>query len=113
MLTSGSPCSRTSSIGNDRADHATNDLVDQAPIFEFRIARMNFQVLGFEERLLPELIERQQAGPETVVHVMIVVSDRIRDICYLCFEARLLALEKTFADVPKPQARGHCGLNNA
>lgn len=86
-------------VGDDRSDHAANDLVDQSPVFELWITRMNLLVLGFEERLRTKLIERQQARSETVIHVMIVISDRIRNIYYLRFKAGLLTLEKTPADV--------------
>jgi hypothetical protein len=86
---------------DDRADHAADDFVNEATVLELRIAAAHGLVLRVEQRLLAQLVERQQPGAVAVVNVVVVVGDRIGDVGYLRLEARLPALQEALANVPE------------
>ena len=52
-----------------------------------------------EERQLLELLERDQARTQTIVDVVVVVSDLVGEVRELRFEPRLAARDEAFADV--------------
>ena len=68
-------------------------------LIELGIPRLHVVQSRGEQRLLAQLLQTQEPGADAVVDVVIVVSDRVRDVGQLCFEAGLFALEKTLTDV--------------
>jgi len=61
-------------------------------------------VLAAEDRDLAQLLDRDQAGADAVVDVVVVVGDRVGQVGELCLERRLAALEEPgaeFAELPR------------
>ena len=86
-------------VVDDRADHATDYLVDEPPVFEVRIEAAHLAVSRVEQRMLAQLRKRQQARAVAVVDVMVVVGDGVGDVRDLRLEPRLCPLEEAPAHV--------------
>ena len=54
-----------------------------------------------KQRLLAQLLEAQEPGSKAIVDIVIVIGDCIRNVGQLSFEAWLLTLQETLADVAK------------
>jgi len=86
-------------VADNCADHASDNLVDQAAIFEVRIALVYLVEISCEQRLLPKLRKAEEACPKAIVDVMIVVGDGVCDVRYLCLKPGLLAVQEALANI--------------
>ena len=86
-------------VAHDVVDHAPDDLVHQAPARQLAVAREHRIVLAREQRHAASSLERDQSGAQAVVHVVVVVGDRVREIGDLRLEARLPALEEALPEI--------------
>ena len=80
-------------------NHAANDLVDETPILQRRVARANFLVGPREQTLRSELLQGQQAGAVAIVDVVVVVGNGVSNIGDLRLETRLFPIEKSFTQI--------------
>ena len=62
---------------------------------------MDGDVLRLEQRLFPQLLQRQKTRPKPVIDIVIIVSNSVHQVRDLCLETGLLAFEKAFANVTK------------
>ena len=60
---------------------------------------MNFGVVLGEQRNFQQLLDRNEAGANPVLDVVIVVRDLVGEVRELCLEPRLLAIDEPLADV--------------
>ena len=80
-------------------DHATHDFVDQASLLQLRVLLAHRLVLAADHFQLTQLVDRDQAGADAVVDVVIVVGDGIGEVRELRLERRLASLQESLADV--------------
>src|SRR6185437_13933698 len=88
-------------IERDMVDHAPDSLVDELALRERGVLFANGGVLPREQTHLAEACHIDQAGPESIVDVVIVVGDLIGQIRDLRFEARLLTTDEALAHIPE------------
>ena len=80
-------------------NHSAHGLAAEPLRLESGVALFDPTHVLREERQLPELLERDQPRAQSIVDVVIVVRDLVGEIRELRLEARLVALEESYADV--------------
>ncbi len=67
-----------------------------------------------KQRLFSQLLDSQQPGTESIVDIVVVVCNCIRQVGNLCFEAWLLAVQEALADIAQlPRICPRAVLENA
>ena len=93
------PLTGLDDIGDELVDHRSDDFSCQSRLFALRILAAHVSgSIGKEGNRL-ELPQIDQPGTDAVIDIVVVVGDFIRQICDLCFEAGLFAVDEPSADV--------------
>ena len=91
---------------HDVIDHAAHDLVDQPPAAPARDTRPSrHRTARRNSGTCRKLLERDQAGAQAVVEIVVVVGDLVGEIGDLRFERRLPALDEALAQLAELRAR--------
>jgi hypothetical protein len=93
---------RVYEVANQRIDHAPDGFVDQAAPANSRIKSPDISRMPRKQADIFQLLERDQPGAQSIVHVVIVVSDFVGQIADLRFHRGLRATDETFAQFAQP-----------
>ena len=99
---------RADQVVDQVVDHPPHHLVHQAARAEVGVALDDAVVLAAEDRDPAQLLDRDQAGTDAVVDVVVVVGDRVGQVGELRLERGLAAVEEPRAELAELPRVG-CG----
>ena len=73
-------------VGNQRVNHAAHGFMHNATAFQIRIGRIHFIQMCGKKSHLSQLFKGDQARAQTIIDIMVVVGNLIRQIGDLRFQ---------------------------
>ena len=98
-------------VHHDVVDHAPDHLVHEPAAAEVGVALLHVAQLPVDDGQIAQLVERDEAGAQAVVDVVVVVGDLVGKVGELRLEPGLLALDEPPTEVAELRAR--CSASSA
>ena len=88
-------------IDHQGIDHAPHGFVNQTAAIKLRVLGLGHLQMARKQADLFQLLKRDQARTQTVVHVVVVVGDLVGEVGDLRFKTRLLLEDEALAHIAK------------